>query len=95
MPSRHYRASDYLKTPQERAAYLNAVLNENDARLFSLALKNIALSEGQSEAIDDSTADQSVFQRSEQEIDHLNGLLHAFGLRLAVVAENPTVVHDA
>ncbi len=44
MPSRSYKTSDYLTTPQERAAYLNAVLKENDVHLFITALKNIVLS---------------------------------------------------
>jgi hypothetical protein len=47
------RATDYqailnkhLKDPKQAAAYLNAALEEGDADLFTLALKNVAEAQG-------------------------------------------------
>lgn len=92
MPSRAYRASDYLTTPQDRAAYLNAALEEDDLNLFFTALKNIALSENKPEQSKNPQTYEALFQRSEQEISNLNGLLHNLGLRLTVVAKKPSAV---
>lgn len=39
-------ASDYLGTPEDRAAYLNAVLAEGDPALLQAALGDIAKAEG-------------------------------------------------
>ncbi len=87
MPSRNYRTSEYLTTPQERAAYLNAALEENDLHLFFTAMKNIALSEGKPEQPLSPQTYQVLFQQSEQELSSLNSLLHDLGLRLTVMAE--------
>ncbi len=89
MPSRNYKTSEYLTTPQERAAYLNAALEENDPHLFLTALKNIALSEGKPEQSLNPHTYQVLFQQSERELDSLNSLLHGLGLRLTVMAEKP------
>lgn len=89
MPSRDYRTSDYLTTPQERAAYLNAALEENDPLLFITALENIALSEGKPEQSVPADTYQVLFQKTEQEIGCLNSVLHTLGLRLAVIADQP------
>ncbi|CAK0745127.1 putative transcriptional regulator [Gammaproteobacteria bacterium] len=87
MPSRTYRTSDYLTTPQDRAAYLNAALEENDLNLFFTALKNIAISENKPEQPTNPQTYQVLFQQSEREISSLNSLLRGFGLRLTVMAE--------
>lgn len=42
-------AADYLNTPNEIAAYLEAVLEEGDPALFSAALGDIARSKGMAE----------------------------------------------
>ncbi len=41
MASRPYKTSHYLKDPQDRAAYLNEVLESGDFNAFLLALKNL------------------------------------------------------
>ena len=48
MPVRTHRASDYLKSPEDAAAYLNAALEEmdNDPRLFMKAVRNVAEARG-------------------------------------------------
>lgn len=48
MPVKEHRASDYLKTPQDIAAFLNAVIEEfdSDPRLLMKAFRNVAAAQG-------------------------------------------------
>ena len=48
MPVKQHRASDYLKTPQDIAAYLNAAIEEFDGnpRLLMKAFRNVAAAQG-------------------------------------------------
>ena len=43
MPTKTHRASDFLKTPEDIAAYLNATIEEmDDPRLLMKAFRNVA-----------------------------------------------------
>ena len=44
MPTDPYRTSDYLKTPEDIAEYLNAAIEEmdEDPRMLLIALRNVA-----------------------------------------------------
>ena len=48
MPVKKYRAGDYLKTPEDIAAYLNATIEEHDgnSRLLMKAFRNVATVQG-------------------------------------------------
>ena len=48
MPLRDHRAADYLKTPEDIAAYLNAAVDEmdDDPRLLMKAFRNVAEARG-------------------------------------------------
>ncbi len=48
MPTREHRASDYLKTPEDIVAYLNAAIEEmgDDPRLLMKAFRNVAEAQG-------------------------------------------------
>ena len=48
MPAREHRASDYLKTPEDIVAYLNAAIEEmgDDPRLLMKAFRNVAEAQG-------------------------------------------------
>ena len=48
MPAREHRASDYLKTPEDIVAYLNAAVEEmgDDPRLLMKAFRNVAEAQG-------------------------------------------------
>ena len=48
MPVKVHKASDYLKTPEDIAAYLNAAIEEfdGDARLLMKAFRNVAAAQG-------------------------------------------------
>ena len=48
MPIKEYKASDYLQTPEDIAAYLNAAMEEmgDDPRLLMMAFRNVAEAQG-------------------------------------------------
>jgi len=48
VPTKEHKASDYLTTPEDIAAYLNAALEESngDARLLMKAFRNVAEARG-------------------------------------------------
>ena len=48
MPTKPHRASDYLKSPEDAAAYLSAAVEEmgDDPRLLMKALRNVAAAQG-------------------------------------------------
>ncbi len=48
MPVTVHKASDYLKTPEDIAAYLNAAIEEfdGDPRLLMKAFRNVAAAQG-------------------------------------------------
>ena len=48
MPVKEHRAGDYLKTPEDIAAYLNAAIEEHggDPRLLMKAFRNVATAQG-------------------------------------------------
>ena len=48
MPVKEHRASDYLRTPQDIAAYLNAAIEEfeGDPRLLMKACRNVVAAHG-------------------------------------------------
>ena len=48
MPVKEHRTSDYLKTPKDIAAYLNAAIEEfdGDPRLLMKAFRNVAAAQG-------------------------------------------------
>ena len=48
MPIKEHKASDYLQTPEDIAAYLNAAIEEmgDDPRLLMMAFRNVAEAQG-------------------------------------------------
>lgn len=48
MPAEEHRPSDYLRTPQDIAAYLNAAIEEfeGDPRLLMKACRNVVAAQG-------------------------------------------------
>lgn len=43
---KEWKIDDHLKTPEERRAFLEAALEENDPEFFAIALGDIARAEG-------------------------------------------------
>ena len=48
MPTKDHKASDYLQTPEDIAAYLNAAIEDmgDDPRLLMMAFRNVAEARG-------------------------------------------------
>lgn len=91
-PSRPFRVSDHLKTDEERAAYLEALLEDGDSRVLTIGLRDLAESAGGMAVIAERTGFsretlyRTLSARGNPRLDTLSALLHAMGLRLSVTA---------
>lgn len=91
-PSRPFRVTDHLKTDAERAAYLEALLEEGDSRVITLGLRELAESAGgmtvlaKRTGLSRETLYRTLSHRGNPRLDTLVALLHAMGLRLSVSA---------
>ena len=91
-PSRPFRATDHLKTDTERAAYLEALLEDGDNRVITIGLRDLAESVGGIAALSERTGlsretlYRTLSPRGNPRLDTLSALLHAMGLRLSVTA---------
>lgn len=93
MPTKPHRASDYLKTPEDIAAYLNATLEElDDPRMLMKAFRNVAEAQGGiSELARRAEVDRVALSRSlsggrNPRLDTLAKLAGACGVRLRFTA---------
>jgi probable addiction module antidote protein len=89
-PSRPFRAADHLKTDVERAAYLEALLEDGDGRVLTLGLRDLAESAGGMAVIAERTGlsretlYRTLSKKGNPRLDTLSALLHAMGLRLSI-----------
>jgi len=87
-----YKTSDYLNTPEEIAAYLNEVLEEDDPKLLMLALRNVADARGGISILAEQTGlnRESLYKtlsgKRNPGIETINTILHAYNLRLSVTS---------
>lgn len=85
-----YRAADYLKTHEERAAYLEALLEDGDSRVLTIGLRDLAESLGGMAVIAERTGlsretlYRTLSDKGNPRLDTLSALLDAMGLRLSV-----------
>jgi probable addiction module antidote protein len=89
--TKSYRDSllENLQDPSEAAAYLDAALEDEDSRVFLLALRDVAEARGISRVAAEADLNrESLYRMLSEEgnprLSSLEALLHAFGLRLAV-----------
>jgi probable addiction module antidote protein len=83
--------AETLKTKQEIAAYLDAVLEDGDPELLKLALGNVARSQGMTEiakeaGLSPSSLYKALSPEGNPEFATVAGVLKALGLRLSVAA---------
>jgi probable addiction module antidote protein len=89
-PSRPLRATDHLQTNDERAAFLEALLEDGDSRVITLGLRELAESIGGVAALAERTGlsretlYRTLSRQGNPRLDTLAALLHAMGLRLSV-----------
>jgi probable addiction module antidote protein len=89
-PSRPFRAADYLRSEAEVAAYIEAMLEDGDARAVPIALRTVVDAVGGMAALADKTGlsretlYRTLSKRGNPRLDTLAVILAAFGLRLTV-----------
>jgi probable addiction module antidote protein len=92
-----YRESllESLKNPDEAAQYLNACLEDEDARVFLLALRDVAEARGgvgalsRNANLNRESLYRMLSKSGNPSLDSLAAVLHACGMRLAVEAVQP------
>lgn len=96
MPVVKYKSSDYLKTPEAVAAYLDEALKDDDPRLLMLAIRNVAEAAQGIGNLATATGlnRESLYKTLSGErtprVDTLSRILHAYGLRLSVSVDKKT-----
>jgi probable addiction module antidote protein len=89
-PSRPFRAADYLRNEAEVAAYIEATLEDGDARAIPVALRTVADAVGGMAALAEKTGlsretlYRTLSERGNPRLDTLAVILAAFGLRMTV-----------
>ncbi len=82
-----FDAAEYLNSEEDVAAYLNAVLEENDPALLAAALGDIARSKGMTQVAKDSGITREALYKalrpgSDPRFDTISRVLAALGVRL-------------
>src|SRR5258708_1219652 len=89
-PSRPFRAADHLRSEAEVAAYIEAILEDGDARPVPVALRTVADALSAMPPLPDKTGllretlYRPLSERGNPRLDTLAVILAAFGLRLTV-----------
>ena len=85
-----YRAARYLNTEVERAAYLESLLEDRDARVLTIGLRELAESSGGMAALakrtglSRETLYRTLSMSGNPRLDTVTLLLAAFGLRMTI-----------
>ncbi|MCY4388757.1 MAG: putative addiction module antidote protein [Desulfurellaceae bacterium] len=90
--TREFDVADHLNTPEEIAAYLDAVLEEGDDKLLLIALRNVVKSKGftkvaQGAGLRRETLYQSFSEDGNPRLSTLSGVLGQLGMRLSVTPQ--------
>lgn len=88
-----FDAAEYLNNDEEVAAYLTAVLEENDASLLAAALGDIARARGMTQVAKDSGITREALYKalrpgSEPRFDTISRVCAALGVRLVAEPDN-------
>lgn len=86
---RQFDVADHLNTPEEVAAYLDAVLEEGDDKLLLVALRNVVKSRGfakvaRGAGLRRETLYQSFSKDGNPRLSTVHGVLEQLGMRLSV-----------
>ncbi|MCJ9671365.1 putative addiction module antidote protein [Neorhizobium sp. BETTINA12A] len=84
---------DYLKTPEERVAYLEAAFEDGDPKLISIALGDVARSMGMTKVAKEAGITREALYKAlsdkgDPKLSTLLGVLKALGLRVTVTSAN-------
>jgi len=87
-----YNTNDYLNSPEEVAAYIEAVLEEDDPALLLVALRNVAESQGgmammaKQSGLSRESLYRTLSKNGNPKISTLMSIMKALGLHLSVKA---------
>jgi len=90
-----FRAADHLRTDKDIAVYIEALLEDGDARAVPIALLTVADAVGGMAALADKTGLSretlycTLSENGNPRLDTLSAILAAFGLRLSVQPSKP------
>lgn len=89
--TREFDVQNYLKTPEERAAYIEAALEENDPAFLAKALGDVAKAQGMTQVAKDAGVTREALYRALSEkgdprLSTFMGVLNSLGLKLKVAA---------
>ena len=95
MKTTRFDVQDYLKTPEERAAYLEAILEDGDTDLIASGLGDIARAVGASELARQTGLSREAIYKGlvpggNPTLDTLARITKALGLRLTVAPARET-----
>ncbi len=90
--TREFDVAAHLNTPEEIAAYLDAVLEEGDDKLLLVALRTVVKSKGfttvaQGAGLRRETLYQSFSEDGNPRLSTLSGVLGQLGMRLSVTPQ--------
>ncbi len=94
-PSAPFKVAHHLKSESDIAAFIEAVLEDGDARIVPIALRTVAEALGGMATLADRTGlsretlYRTLSKNGNPRLDTLTTLLDAFGLRLSVRAVKP------
>ncbi len=94
IPTYHEDLIKRLKDPRYAEAYLNATLEDDDKKVFLLALRNVAEAQGgmakfaRLTKISREHIYRMLSEKGNPELSTLKNLLNAFGLKLAIETKN-------
>jgi len=88
-----FNMSEYLSTPEERALYIEEVMQDNDDALLLSALKDVADSMGVSELSNQSglpraTIYKALAKTGNPRFSSLTSILHTMGLKISIQPED-------
>ncbi|MCO5092665.1 addiction module antidote protein [Bosea sp. (in: a-proteobacteria)] len=89
--TREFDIQNYLKTPEERAAYIEAALEENDPAFLAKALGDVARAQGMTQVAKDAGVTREALYRALSEkgdprLSTFMGVLHSLGLKMRIAA---------
>lgn len=89
-----FDVQDHLKTPEDRAAYLDAAFEDGDPALIAHALGDVARAQGMSNVAREAGVTREALykalsDRGDPKLSTLIGVMKALGFRLAATPAQP------
>lgn len=91
LETREFDIQNYLKSPEDQAAYIEAALEENDPAFLAKALGDVARARGMTQVAKEAGVTREALYRALSEkgdprLSTLMGTLKALGLKLTISA---------